>query len=272
MLSHNYTHWVSRAMLVATLACTTAFRADKGTPGGTYLYKISSPAGHTTLEYNADKSLRKLIRVHQSEDAAYQDILLPMYENGHLLKTFSTEDGTALTGDLNTTLEYAPSGNQVRKISYYRNNAVYTIDSLAFNADGKISTRYHLALNPATSAWEISGYQLYSWDQHGDVTRMDNFGKQPGREDFQMTSSVTYNYDNGQNPQQLRPELAYVLDATAANLSVHNILSEKISIEGASSAVIHNYSYTYNADKYPVSATFSGGVNGETVKLEWVRL
>lgn len=272
MLNHNYTHWVSRAMLVAILACTTAFRTNKDTPGGTYLHKISSPAGHTTLEYNADKSLRKVIRVHQSESATYQEILLPVYENGRLMRTLSTEDGTALTGDLNTTLEYAPSGNQVRKISYYRDNAVYTIDSLVFNADGKISTRYHLALNPASGVWEISGYQQYSWDQHGDVARMDNFGKQPGREGFQMTSSVTYSYDNRQNPQQLRPELAYVLDATAANLSTHNILSENISLEDASSVITHNYSYIYNADKYPVSATFRGRANEETVKLEWVRL
>lgn len=271
MLHYAKAQWATCALLLTSMAFTTAFRTDKDTPGGTYLHKISSPAGNTLLEYNPDKTLRKIIQIHQAEDGStWKDIQLPVYENGRLVKTLSTDDASALTGDLNATFSYTADSHQLQTISYYRNNAVYALDSLVYNAEGKITARYHLAVQAAKH--EVTGYQQYTWDKEGDVAQLDNYGKQPGQSRFNLTSTVTYTYDRRQNPQQLCPELAYMMDITPANLSAHNVLSENISTTHSSRTYTHTYTYAYNASKYPVRGTFRNGMDEGTVKLEWTKL
>lgn len=273
MLHHVKARWATCALFVTSMAFTTAFRADKDTPGGTYLHKVSSPAGNTTLEYNADKTLRKIIQVHQAEDGStWKDIQLPVYENGRLVKKLSTEDANAVTGDLDATYNYTPGSNQLQSISYYRNNAVYMTDSIVYNADGKVSARYNLMINPVKKQPEITGYQQYSWDKEGNVVRMEIYGKQPGYSGYRLTSTATYTYDRQQNPQQLCPDLAYLMDITPANLSAHNVLSETISTAHSSRSYTHTYTYAYNASRYPVRGTFRNGMDEGTVKLEWTKL
>ncbi|HVI49346.1 MAG TPA: hypothetical protein VM802_31060 [Chitinophaga sp.] len=259
------------AMLLTSMAFLSAFRStgNEG-PQGTYLRKISSASGQTTMEYNADRTIKKIVQLRKTENAGYNDVLLPVYENGRLVKTLSADEEKP-AGDLNTVYAYAANGKAVQKISYYRNNEVYTQDSLVYNEAGKISARYQINKNPQKGAWEVSGYQLYTWNAEGDVAQMDNYGKQPGYSRFVALSSVSYTYDKKQNPQQLLPELAYILDMAAPNLSAHNVLTETISNPHASRTITNTYTYAYGG-QFPVRATFNSGLDNETVKLEWVRL
>ncbi|MBC9929651.1 hypothetical protein [Chitinophaga qingshengii] len=271
MIHRLKTQLATCALLAVSMTFATAFRTDNNAPGATYLSKISSPAGKTTFEYNADKTLRKITRLHQSGRDSWLSIQLPVYENGRLVKTFSTDDANAVTGDLNATYSYTANG-QLQFINYYRNNAVYMTDSLVYNATGKISARYHQTINPVKRQLEITGYQEYTWNKDGDVTQMDNYGKVPGYSSFQLTSSATYTYDRQQNPQQLCPELAYLTDITPANMSTHNVLSESVNGARTSQAYTHTFTYAYNASKFPVKGTFRNGMDEGTVKLEWTKL
>ncbi|WP_160712689.1 hypothetical protein [Chitinophaga solisilvae] len=271
MLNKYLAQGATFVMLMATAALTSSFRAHTGkdNPGGTYLHKISSPAGQTTVEYNADKTIRKIVQQRKTENAAYNDVQLPVYENGRLVKTLFADDAQAATGDLNAAFTY--EGDRISSISYYRNNAVYACDSLVYNDAGKLAVRRQFTQN-AAGLLVSSGYQQYTWDQEGNVTQMDNYGKQPGYSRFVVTSSISYTYDKRQNPQQLLPELAYILDPNPANMSAHNVLTESLSSPHSSRVITSTYTYAYNADKFPVRATFTSGLDAGTVKLEWVKL
>jgi hypothetical protein len=131
--------------------------------------------------------------------------------------------------------------------------------------------RYLSSPQPGTGKWIQDGYQQLQWDEEGNVTVVENYGKQPGYSKFVNTSTVTYTYDNKQNPQQQR-DLALILDAGAASLSAHNVLSETINSVNSSRAVKNTWSYAYNAGKFPVRATLNTGLDGSVVKLEWIKL
>jgi hypothetical protein len=270
MLNRSVSQRVGAAMLMASVVVFSAFRSDRNTLQSTYLHKISSPAGQTVLEYNADKTIRKIVQFHKTENAAYTDVQLPVYENGRLVKSLFTDDENATTGDIYTAYDYA--GNTISRISYYRDNAVYTYDSLAYNEAGKLATRYQFSKNPAKGNWENTGYQQFTWDGEGNVAQTDNFGKQPGYSKFLHTSSVSYTYDKQQNPQQQQAELASLMELSAANLSAHNILTENISSANSSRVVTSTYSYAYNGGKFPVRGTYTSGMDAAVVKLEWIKL
>lgn len=259
-------------LLLAIAVILLSFRPDGGKPAGTYLHKISSTEGHTKLEYNADKTLKKMLQFRKTENASYTDVILPVYENGRLVRTLFADDENAVTGDIFTSYDYNAGGKQIEKVKYYRNNDIFTYDSLAYNADGNLQTRYHFSKHPSSGKWENTGYEQFTWNQDGNVERVDNYGKQPGYSKFVCTSSLAYTYDKAQNPQHEQPVLAFVLEANAANLSAHNVLSETISSVNSSAAITNTYSYAYNAAKYPVRATFNSGMDNSIVKLEWISL
>lgn len=264
--------WGSYVLLLATLATLFSFRPDSGKSTGTYLHKISSNAGQTRLEYNADKTLKKMLQFRKTENASYADVIFPVYENGRLVHTLFADDENATTGDLFTSFDYRADGKQIEKVKYYRNGDVFTYDSLTYNINGSLETRHHFSKHPSSGKWENTGYEQFTWDQDGNVERVDNYGKQPGYSKFVCTSSLTYTYDKAQNPQHEQPALAFVLEANAANLSAHNVLSETISSANSSRDITNTYSYAYNAARYPVRATFTSGMDNSVVKLEWVSL
>lgn len=235
----------------------------------TYLHKVTSPAGQTLLEYNDDRSIRRIVQLHKTDNDTYSDVQLPVYENGRVVKCLSADDEKAVTGEPYLAFEY--NSDKVSRISYYRDNAVYSYDSLAYDASGKIAMRYQFGRNAARTAWENSGYQQYTWTPEGDVERMDTYGKQPGYSKFVYTSSVSYTYDRKQNPQQQQPELAILLEGGAGNLSAHNVLTESISSPNSSRIITNTYTYAYNG-KYPVRATYNSGMDAAIVKLEWIKL
>lgn len=262
----------SYVLLLAMPALLLSFRPDSGKTTGTYLHKISSNEGQTRLEYNADKTLKKMLQFRKTENASYTDVILPVYENGRLTRTLFADDENAATGDVFASFDYSASGQQIQLVKYYRNGDVFTYDSLAYNAGGNLETRYHFGKHPSSGKWENTGYEQFTWDQNGNVERVDNYGKQPGYSKFVCTSSLAYTYDKAQNPQHEQPGVAFVLEANAANLSAHNVLSETISSVNSSRSITNTYSYAYNAAKYPVRATFNSGMDNSTVKLEWVSL
>jgi hypothetical protein len=276
MLTTSIARGAIYATLVTSFTILTAFRSEgnhinlrNGGDQQTYLHKVVSPAGQTLVEYNADKSIRRIVQQRKSENADYSDIQLPVYENGRVVKCLSAADEKAVTGDPYLSFEY--NSDKVSKISYFRDNAVYSYDSLAYDAAGKIARRYQFGRNAAKATWENSGYLEYTWNQEGDVERMDTYGKQPGYSKFVYTSSVSYTYDRKQNPQLLQPDLGILLDGGAGNLSAHNVLTENISSPNTSRVITNTYTYAYNG-KYPVRATFSSGMDAATIKLEWIKL
>ncbi|MCW3466869.1 hypothetical protein [Chitinophaga nivalis] len=260
------------AALLSSVVTFSSFRPEGDNPHNTYLHKVSSPAGQMLLEYNADKTIKKIVQQHKTENASYSDVQLPVYENGRLVKSLLADDEQTTTGDLYLSFDYAGTGDKVAKISYYRDGAVYAYDSLVYNNDGKLATRYQFSKNAAKNTLENNGYQEYTWNEKGDVSQMDNYAKLPGNSKFMPVSSVSYTYDNRQNPQLQHPELASLLDATAPNLSAHNVLSESISTPHSSRVITNTYSYAYNAGKYPVRGTFSSGMDQTVAKMEWVKL
>jgi hypothetical protein len=262
----------SFVLLLAALAVFSSFRSDKVKPAGTYLHKISSTSGQTRLEYNADKSLKKILQFRKTENASYTDVILPVYENGRLARTLFADTENATTGDVFTSFDYSADGNHIQKVKYYRNNDVFTYDSLTYDAGGKLETRYHFGKHPSSGKWQNTGYEQFTWDQKGNIERIDNYGKQPGYSKFVCTSSLNYTYDNAQNPQHEQPNLAFVLEANAANMSANNVLSETISSANSSIVITNSYTYAYNAAKYPVRGTFNSGMDNSVMKLEWVAL
>ena len=213
-----------------------------------------------------------MLQFRKTENAAYTDVIFPVYENGRLVRTLFADDENATTGDTFTSYDYSADGKQIERIKYYRNGDVFTYDSLTYNTNGNLATRYHFSKQPSSGKWENTGYNQFTWDQNGNVERVDNYGKQPGYSKFVCTSSLTYTYDKALNPQHEQPTLAFVLEANAANLSAHNVLSETISAVNSSRDITNTYTYAYNAARYPVRATFNSGMDNSTVKLEWVSL
>ncbi|MFY0255005.1 hypothetical protein ACDQ55_13740 [Chitinophaga sp. 30R24] len=256
------------ATLAACQPADSAMRAVATSQ--TWLHKIVSATGQTVLEYNADKTIRKIVQQQKSGQETYHVVQLPVYENGRLVKSLLSDDANATTGDLYQTFTY--NDNQVATITYYRDNQEYAYDSLAYDAAGKMTTRYQFGRNAAKKVWENNGYQQFTWDNEGNITQMDTYGKQPGYSKCVYTSSVTYTYDNKQNPRQQQPELFALLEGGAANLSGHNVLTEAISATNTSQVITNTYTYAYNAGKYPVKATFNSGMTADVVKLEWIKL
>ena len=262
---------LNQGMVCAVMALSiTAFSAFKtGNSFETYLYKVISPAGQTTMEYNPDKTIRKIVQQHGTGTDRYAAIQVPVYEAGKIVKTLLADESGA-DGELYKAFQYDQAGRLLKILSYRQQNLVRT-DSLAYNEAGRLSMRYLSSLQPGTGKWIQDGYQQLQWDGEGNVTAVENYGKQPGYSKFINTSTVTYTYDNKQNPQQQR-ELALILDAGAASLSAHNVLSETIESVNSSRAVKNTWSYAYNAGKFPVRATLNTGLDGSTVKLEWIKL
>ncbi|MFB6457333.1 hypothetical protein ACE38W_18815 [Chitinophaga sp. Hz27] len=267
---HNTTiaRRVSHVLLLSACVLTTAV-AKAGEPEPTYLQKVSSPLGQTVISYNTDRTISKLTVLHKGESADYQEVIVPVYENGRIIKTLSGDNPAATPADLNTSMEYNEAG-RVIKISYYHANAVYAWDSLAYNQAGQLSTRYMYTKQPAKNTFENSGYQAWTWE-NGNVIRQDNFGKQPGFSKFIALSAISYRYDNKNNPQQ-QSDLIYLTDFRPAQFSANNVVAETLTSMNSSRAVTNTFVYTYNAGKFPVKATQTSDLDPATVKLEWTRL
>lgn len=267
MFTTKITNGTIGAALLASVTILSSFR---GGDNKTYLHKVVSSAGQTTLEYNTDKTISRIVQLHKTEDnSTYNTVQMPVYENGKLVKSLLADDEKATSGDVYQAFEY--SGDHISKMSYYRDGQVNTVDSLAYDANGQLATRYQFGRN-AKGALVMTGYQQYNWDKEGNVERVDNYGKQPGYSKFVYTSSVSYTYDNKLNPQQERPELAFLLDASAGSISAHNVITESFSSPNSAQVITNTYSYAYNASKFPVKGTFISGLDGSTSKLEWSKL
>ncbi|MBV7531510.1 hypothetical protein [Chitinophaga sp. sic0106] len=268
MSNNNLTRKAANALLLAVLGLSSAFTVP-GEPQPTYLTSISSSGGRTTVEYNADKSISRLVQVHKGESGDYNEVIKPVYDNGRLVKTMAS-DGTS-ADEVNTSLDYNPQG-QVTRISYYRNEVVYAYDSLVYNEAGQLTTRHQFTAQPSKGNFDNSGYQEFTWDAAGDIIRQDNYGKQPGFSKFLRLSSISYRYDNKVNSRQQHPGLRWILELQPANLSAHNVVSETLTSSRSSRAVTSTCTYSYSGGKFPLKATYSSDADREIVKMEFTRL
>lgn len=263
--------FIRHGVIYASLALSfTAFSAfNSGSSFETYLSKIISPNGKTLVEYNTDKTIRSILLVHGQNKDEYTVAQLPVYENGRIVKTLLA-NASGQDGELYRSFDYQADG-KLLKVYAYRQNALVSVDSLAYNADGQLITRYFSNFNAQAAKVLPDGYQELSWDKEGNVVEARTFGKQPGYNKLVNTSTTAYRYDNKQTPSQQR-NLALILDAGVANLSAHNVLSETIASANSVNVITNTWSYAYNAGKFPVKATLNAGLDGSTVKLEWIKL
>lgn len=253
------------AAVVIAAAALSAFRAPDGGGDKIRLRGITTPADKTVITYNSDKSIAKLVTTHGNDADKYTTVRIPVYNNGRLIQTlFSDEE--AGTPMLFSSLEYDGNGRVV-KIKYYSEDQVSSYDSLAYNAAGNIDARYFF--NKENAGFQNHNCQLYTWDNKGNVIQVTSMGRSDNQLPFTQGSVASYRYDEKQNANKNTPELLYITDITAANLSASNVVAEEIT--GAGSVVTNRFEYAYNAQQYPVHVTAKYAATQETVstELEW---
>jgi hypothetical protein len=246
---------VTAAFLVAAVMFS-AFRTDTGKMR---LHGIITPTDKTVISYNADKSVAKLVSTHQTSDESYTVTRIPVYENGKLVRTMLADDAGAPT--LFSKLTWSVN-NQVIKVSYYENGKVNTYDSLVYK-NGKIAARYFFI--KADGKFQSQNCQLYTWDEKGNVTLVENMGRLNDKAEYTLSSSTSYKYDNKANAQLNIP--AYLVDITPAYLSANNVVAETITV--GDNTLENSYEYEYDAMQYPVSVTAKYGNEVIPTKLEW---
>ncbi|SEW45416.1 hypothetical protein SAMN05428988_6022 [Chitinophaga sp. YR573] len=260
---------LNKGTLGATFLMAAAMLSGFRTVNGKMrLHGITTATDKTVITYNADKSIAKLVSTHKTSDESYVVARIPVYENGHLVKTLFTDDEVSDAPMLFSTFTYSSKG-QVEKISYYQENVVNAYDSLVYNNTGKIIARYFFSKQAGKNGFESHNCQLYTWDAQGNISSMENMGRLNDKAEFVLSSSTSYKYDSKPNAQQNTPVLSYMIDIAPANLSANNIVSETITAT-AGSAIVNNYAYAYNASQYPVKVTATyGGKETVATELEW---
>jgi hypothetical protein len=265
MTGLNYKVTLSVAVLVAATALS-AFRVQGNNDGKGRLRGIISPTEKTMITYDADKHISRLVTIHGEDASKYTTVRIPVYKDGKLMQTMFADNESAAEPMLFSTLDYNKA-NQVIRIKYYTDNQVSGYDSLAYNATGNISARYFF--NKGAHGFENHNAQLYTWDIKGNVAKITNMGRPPGALFFTQSSVATYRYDAGMNANKNIPDLIYLTDITAANISATNVVAEEISTDGKVTQA-NSFEYAYNAQQYPyhILAKYA---SKETVStdLEW---
>ncbi|TWI82678.1 hypothetical protein [Chitinophaga japonensis] len=256
----------------ATLAfaALTAFRSSDPANERPFLASINSHASTMRIAYNGQHAVSRLTRIQRTDEGAYMDVRIPVYEQGRLVRTLATDEENSSDGRIFSSFVYTQDQQRIARINYYRDEDVQGYDSLVYDNQGRISARYFYNRN-AEGVFESHNYQAYTWNDAGNVSRMDNYGRMAAGGNFTLSSTVTYTYDQQPNPQKQVAGLCYITDILPAFLSANNILTEQLSHAGTDSRLTNTYTYTYNAADYPVSITARYGANGpqETTELRY---
>ncbi|WP_343672162.1 hypothetical protein [Chitinophaga sp.] len=259
---------LSATILSAALAISAFKPATTGNNGG-LLHAISSPTDKTIIEYNADKSIAKMITTHAMGNDPYTDIRIPVYQSGKLVKTMSTADESQAS-TLFSAFGYDSKG-RIDKISYYEENHVSGYDSLVYDTRGQLAARYFFVMPAGKQVFENHYCQLYTWDQKGNIILQENMGRATDNAGFALSSTVSYKYDDKMNSQRSVPDFGYITDLNAVNLSANNIVSEVITPANGANVVSKSYAYAYNNKQYPAQVTAKNSGNNEEVitELTW---
>jgi hypothetical protein len=186
-------------------------------------------------------------RIHQYTVVSYNPNTGTLEEQRHFV--FSYSNGKVehingyLPGNNNPYIEYSyqylPSG-EVSKISEKNHGAgINSEASFSYNQNGTIKVNYVFS-NGGSFEYE---FDYASGNVVNDKTTRGS----------QLCSDGQYTYDHHVNPFK---DLGYV-DYLLTNLSVNNKLTENINYIGCAfpSLVPESYTYEYNDNGYPISAT-----------------
>jgi len=231
---------------------------------------INSHASTMLISYNQRNMIGRLTRIQRASEDTYTDVRIPVYQNGRLTSTLISGRSSGEDSEIFSSFEYTVNYPLIAKIRYYTQGQVQGYDSLAYNAEGQIVARYFFSRN-ADNTFQSHNYQHYTWNGEGNITRLENYGRNREGNNFELSSSVTYTYDRNPNPQKQVTGLCYITDIMPAFLSANNILTEEITYTGAAGKHRNTYSYEYNAAQYPVSITAHYGLDGlsETTQLSY---
>ena len=231
---------------------------------------VNSQASTMLITYNQRNMIGRLTRIQRASEETYTDVRIPVYKNGRLTSTLVSGHANGEDSEIFSSFEYTVNYPLVEKIRYYTQGQVQGYDSLVYNAAGQIVARYFFGRR-ADNTFESHNYQHYTWNSDGNITRLDNYGRNREGNSFELGSSVAYTYDRNPNPQKQVTDLCYITDIMPAFLSANNILTEEVIYAGAAGNHLNTYSYEYNAAQYPVSVTAHYGLDGlsETTQLSY---
>jgi hypothetical protein len=231
---------------------------------------INSHASTMLISYNQRNMIGRLTRVQKTAEEIYTDVRIPVYENARLVSTLVSSHASGENSEIFSSFEYALNYPLIEKIRYYTEGQVQGYDSLVYNAQGQIIDRYFFSRN-SDGGFESHNYQHYTWNCEGNISRMENYGRNRSKNGFELGSSVVYTYDQRPNPQKQVTGLCYITDVMPAFLSANNILAEEITYADAAGKHLNTYSYEYNAMQYPVSITAHYSLDGlsETTRLSY---
>jgi len=269
MKTSSFTAALTFTAIIAVTALS-AFRSSDPGNERPFLASINSHASTMRIAYNGQHAVSRLTRIQRTDEGSYMDIRIPVYEQGRLVRTLATDEENGNSGRIFSSFGYTPDQQRINRINYYRDGAVQGYDSLVYDNAGRITARYFYNRN-AQGVFESHNYQAYTWNEAGNVSRMDNYGRMAATGSFTRSSMVTYTYDRQPNPQKQIAGLCYITDVLPAFLSANNILTEQLTHAGTNSQLTNTYTYTYNAADYPVSITARYGANGpeETTELRY---
>jgi hypothetical protein len=268
----NFKERVAFAAMIAGIAALTAFRTKESDNIGPspLLEGVNSNASSMQISYNKKNMIGRLTRIQQTADENYVDVRIPVYENGLLVSTLVSAHESGEDSEIFSSFQYAVNYRFIEKIRYYSGGQVQGYDSLVYNGDGRITARYFFS-RKADGSFESHNYQRYTWNDAGNVTRLETYGRSGGGSNFALNAAIAYTYDNRPNPQRQVEGLCYITDIMPAFLSANNILSEEITALNSGSKQRNTFRYEYNAAQYPAAVTAVYGVDGasETTQMKY---
>ncbi|ASZ13378.1 hypothetical protein KTO58_07400 [Chitinophaga pendula] len=260
---------IRRAIPVAAVAAGVLFSAFRTGDKPVLLQKISSAGGNTRIHYNMDNTVQQLLITNKSEFGDYTTARIPVYENGRLTGTRISETEENGSERPFSRLQYESGSNRISQVQYLLGEQVNSYDSLVYNTNGQVIAKYYFAKQATNGQFASQNCQQYTWDQKGNVTRMENLGRTSTQADFKLVSAVDYTYDSKPNAHLQIPGMAFITDIAPTNMSANNITSETLTTIATGKQQTGTYTYTYNARKYPVRVVYNTGAERFSTSLEW---
>ncbi len=159
--------------------------------------------------------------------------------NNNLLKVLTYNSSGTLTG----TDNYTYSGDSINVNTFYGDGSSNSFYTFTVNAQQQVVN------------WSADNVQ-YTYDSNGNVISYTAC--------CTIAQSDSYTYDNKKNSLSMigakNLHMIYVAQGGPVTL-VNNVLVD--------SAYPNNYSYTYNTDGFPLSATISNSIRGTTANITY---
>jgi antitoxin component YwqK of YwqJK toxin-antitoxin module len=236
------------ALVVLFAACSKDDDNTPQTPAKKYLLHMISADDSVEVTYDAAYNMKKISAYSDANSAEISELT---YENGKLTKKSASYAGSEMK--LIQSFDYNSAGKLLRANFYVSGVTVSRYDSLAYDANGRLTALYEFS-SDIDGSYKIWNKYVYTWDSKGNITREVRVAMPAGVES--KDSSITdYTYDNKVNYASRQPEF-FLLEADdpTFGLSANNILKSVHTTNtnpGFVSTVTEEY--TYDEDGYPVT-------------------